>query len=122
MIQLHKQLSDKFSAIFVFVICSFLGPYGFGGVQVSPPYEHAVIGNPFRPWWERYQPVSYELTSRSGNENEFKEMVARCNNVGVRIYVDAVINHMAAGSKYILISNNEDDIQPANLFGELVKN
>lgn len=24
-------------------------------------------------------------------------MVRRCNNVGVRIYVDAIINHMAAG-------------------------
>lgn len=27
-------------------------------------------------------------------------MVQRCNNVGVRIYVDAVINHMAAKSGY----------------------
>ncbi len=84
---------------------SFLGPYGFGGVQVSPPYEHAVIWNPFRPWWERYQPVTYQLTSRSGNDGDFRDMVTRCNNVGVRIYVDAVINHMAAGSKFITLLN-----------------
>ncbi|XP_072044822.1 alpha-amylase 2-like [Amphiura filiformis] len=77
---------------------SYLGPYGFGGVQVSPPNEHAVIWIPFRPWWERYQPVSYELTSRSGNDGDFRDMVTRCNNVGVRIYVDAVINHMARES------------------------
>ncbi|KAJ8028480.1 Alpha-amylase 2B [Holothuria leucospilota] len=74
----------------------FLGPYGFGGVQVSPPNEHAIVWDPFRPWWERYQPVSYLLDSRSGSDEDFREMVDRCNNVGVRIYVDAVINHMGA--------------------------
>uniref|UniRef100_A0A8D0YGF8 alpha-amylase n=1 Tax=Sus scrofa TaxID=9823 RepID=A0A8D0YGF8_PIG len=72
----------------------YLGPKGFGGVQVSPPNENIVVTNPSRPWWERYQPVSYKLCTRSGNENEFRDMVTRCNNVGVRIYVDAVINHM----------------------------
>ena len=27
------------------------------------------------PWWEVYQPVRYDLTSRMGNEQQFKEMV-----------------------------------------------
>ncbi|GAB1288038.1 Alpha-amylase 1 [Apodemus speciosus] len=72
----------------------YLGPNGFGGVQVSPPNENLVVESPSRPWWERYQPISYKICSRSGNEDEFKDMVNRCNNVGVRIYVDAVINHM----------------------------
>ncbi|XP_077981749.1 alpha-amylase-like [Glandiceps talaboti] len=78
----------------------FLGPNGFGGVQVSPPNEHRIIYSPSwdtdvrRPWYERYQPISYQLTSRSGNETEFTDMVKRCNDVGIRIYVDAVINHM----------------------------
>lgn len=75
----------------------FLGPMGFCGVQVSPPAENAVIvppGNPFRPWWERYQPVSYRLETRSGTEEQFQDMIRRCHNVGVRIYVDLIINHM----------------------------
>ncbi|XP_070602539.1 pancreatic alpha-amylase-like isoform X5 [Erythrolamprus reginae] len=79
----------------------YLAKHGFAGVQVSPPNENLVIMNPWRPWWERYQPVSYKLCSRSGNEIEFRDMVTRCNNVGVHIYVDAVFNHMlnsAAGS------------------------
>lgn len=75
----------------------FLGPKGYAGVQVSPPNEHANIDSPYRPWWQRYQPVSYKIISRSGNEQQFRDMVDRCNNAGVRIYVDAVINHMAAG-------------------------
>ncbi|KAI1287102.1 Pancreatic alpha-amylase [Halotydeus destructor] len=78
----------------------FLGPKGFGGVQVSPVNEHAVIVNPWfeptvnRPWWERYQVVSYKIGSRLGDEAQLKDMVRRCNNVGVRVYVDVVLNHM----------------------------
>ncbi|XP_069498854.1 pancreatic alpha-amylase-like [Ambystoma mexicanum] len=60
----------------------YLGPNGFGGVQISPPSENIVITNPNRPWWERYQPIRYKLCSASGNEQEFRDMVTRCNNVG----------------------------------------
>ncbi|XP_029405441.2 alpha-amylase A [Bactrocera dorsalis] len=73
---------------------NFLGPKGYAGVQVSPVNENIVANN--RPWWERYQPISYLLTTRSGNEQQFANMVRRCNDVGVRIYVDVVFNHMAA--------------------------
>merc|ERR1719401_708190 len=72
----------------------FLGPKGFTAVQVSPPNEH-IQGD---AWWTRYQPVTYKLVSRSGNEDEFTDMVQRCKNAGVGIYADAVTNHIAAGS------------------------
>ncbi|ESO93717.1 hypothetical protein LOTGIDRAFT_228508 [Lottia gigantea] len=74
----------------------YLSHKGYCGVQVSPPNEHTIITKEYpRPWWERYQPVSYILHSRSGNEAQFKDMVQRCKAVGVRIYVDSVVNHMA---------------------------
>ncbi|KAH8248637.1 hypothetical protein KR032_001635 [Drosophila birchii] len=73
---------------------NFLGPNGFAGVQVSPVNENAVKDS--RPWWERYQPISYKLVTRSGNEEQFASMTRRCNAVGVRIYVDVIFNHMAA--------------------------
>uniref|UniRef100_A0A8C5JQN3 alpha-amylase n=1 Tax=Junco hyemalis TaxID=40217 RepID=A0A8C5JQN3_JUNHY len=76
----------------------YLAPNGFGGVQISPPNENVIITDPRQPWWERYQPVSYKLCTRSGNETEFRDMVTRCNNVGVHIYVDAVINHMCGAN------------------------
>jgi len=60
--------------------------------QVSPIQENVIVGN--RPWWERYQPISYIWQTRSGTPDEFKEMVRRCNNASVRIYVDVVFNHM----------------------------
>ncbi|XP_066908715.1 alpha-amylase 1 [Halyomorpha halys] len=72
----------------------FLAPYGYSAVQVSPVNEHAILSG--RPWYERYQPVSYALTSRSGNNTAFKNMVETCNGVGVRVYVDVVFNHMTA--------------------------
>lgn len=73
---------------------TFLGPNGYAAVQVSPPNEH-ITGD---QWWTRYQPVSYEIASRSGSRVEFADMVARCKSAGVDIYVDAVINHMAHGT------------------------
>ncbi len=73
----------------------FLGPKGFCAVQVSPPQEH-VQGF---AWWTRYQPVKHELSnSRSGTRDEFIAMVNTCNEAGVDIYVDAVINHTSGGT------------------------
>jgi alpha-amylase len=78
-----------------------LGPAGYGGVQVAPPQDslkRTALGNGsdtiLHPWWEVYQPVDYNLTSRMGNEAQFKSMVATCRRAGVKVYVDAVINHM----------------------------
>lgn len=74
----------------------FLAPHGYGAIQVSPVNENLIV-SPQRPWWERYQPMSYNIQTRSGNEREFRDMVYRCNVVGVRTYVDVIANHMAAG-------------------------
>ncbi|GJQ73900.1 hypothetical protein Trydic_g18834 [Trypoxylus dichotomus] len=71
----------------------FLQHAGYGGVQVSPVTENAVISG--RPWWERYQPISYNIETRSGDEDDFLNMTSRCNSVGVRIYVDVIFNHMS---------------------------
>src|SRR5512136_2334137 len=60
---------------------TFLGPKGFSAVQVSPPNEHALVTG--YPWWQRYQPVSYQIVSRSGTRAEFADMVSRCKAVGV---------------------------------------
>lgn len=70
-------------------------------LQVSPPMEHiwGVTSNGYKnPWWVRYQPVSYNINSRSGDETAFKSMCSRCKKVGVEIYADVVLNHMAGGS------------------------
>ncbi|MDG4825371.1 alpha-amylase family protein [Asanoa sp. WMMD1127] len=74
---------------------SFLGPRGYGWVQVSPPQEH-VRG---QEWWVAYQPVSYRIESRKGTRAQFAAMVTACHNAGVKVIVDAVVNHMANEDK-----------------------
>lgn len=80
---------------------STLGPDGYTGVQVAPPADsvkRTSLGNGsdtiLHPWWEVYQPVDYNLTSRMGTEAQFRSMVSTCRKAGVKVYVDAVINHM----------------------------
>nr|QHO60736.1 salivary amylase [Sergentomyia schwetzi] len=73
---------------------NFLGPYGFGGVQVSPITECWISEQGF--WYERYSVISYKIFTRSGTEEEFARMVKVCQEQGVRIYVNVVFNHMTA--------------------------
>jgi alpha-amylase len=84
---------------------NFLGPRGFAAVQVSPPQEHVVVDG--FPWWQRYQPVSYLIESRSGTREEFADMVTRCQAAGVDIYADAVINHMSGMDSGVGIAGTE---------------
>ncbi|WP_215609245.1 alpha-amylase [Leptothoe spongobia] len=89
----------------------WLGPHGYGAVQISPPHEHRVIdeeATPF-PWYQRYQPVSYKLSSRSGNRAELANMVNRCHRAGVKVYVDMVINHMTSVGSGQGIAGSEFD-------------
>jgi alpha-amylase len=74
-----------------------LGPKGFAAVQISPAQEHPIVNESVVkfPWWQRYQPVSYKLVSRSGTREELADMISRCNRAGVKVYADVVINHMA---------------------------
>ena len=70
------------------------GPEGVSYVQVSPPQDH-IKGT---AWWTSYQPVSYNLNSKLGTEDEFKNMITTCKAAGVGIVVDAVINHTTGDS------------------------
>jgi len=77
---------------------NFLGPRGFGAVQISPPQEHVVLPGQGYPWWQDYQPVSYRLdNTRRGDRAALVNMVNTCHAAGVQVYVDAVINHMTGG-------------------------
>jgi alpha-amylase len=97
---------------------SVLGPKGYGAVQVSPPQEHIVLAGNGYPWWQDYQPISYQLVTRRGDRAAFASMVSTCHAAGVKIYVDAVLNHMQGanqsglGSAGNLYSNLSDPAVP----------
>ena len=67
-----------------------LGPNGFDGVQISQPAEHVDKTD---AWWAVYQPVNFNnFTTMTGNEQQLRSMIKRCNAAGVRVYADAVFN------------------------------
>ena len=73
----------------------WLGPQGYGGVQISPPSASMSNGN----WWDIYQPVNYtSFTSVMGNASQLQNMINTCHAAGVRVYADIVVNQMAGGS------------------------
>ncbi|GGM71971.1 carbohydrate-binding module family 20 domain-containing protein [Dactylosporangium sucinum] len=74
-----------------------LGPAGFGAVQVAPPEDSISVAG--HPWWDIYQPASYQINGRMGTRAQFQNMVNACHAAGVKVYVDAVINHMTGANQ-----------------------
>jgi len=69
----------------------FIGPAGYGYVQVNPAAEHIQGGQ----WWTDYQVVSYKLQSKRGTPQQYQNMVNACHAAGVRVVADIVFNHMS---------------------------
>ena len=72
------------------------------GVKVFPPQEQVMSDEwpqegELNPWWFAYQPVSYKLDGRSGSRDAVPSMIYTCREAGVRVYADAVVNHMSGG-------------------------
>jgi alpha-amylase len=88
--------------------CSdFLGKAGYMGVKINPPQE-SVLSDAWpqsgqrNPWYFVYQPVSFRLYSRLGSRSQLRSMIQTCRANGVRVYADAVVNHMTGGGNDVL--------------------
>jgi alpha-amylase len=82
--------------------CEAIGKMGWMGVKVFPPQEQVQSfewpqNGELNPWWFYYQPVSYKLGGRHGTRDELRQMINTCRSHGVRVYADAVVNHMSGG-------------------------
>ncbi len=79
-----------------------LRSYGYSHIHVSPPQRSSES---IDQWYARYQPVDYnEISGPLGNENEFRQMNDTADKYDIKIIVDIVINHMAAGNYFTLDS------------------
>ncbi|UQZ48381.1 starch-binding protein [Bacillus sp. PK3-130] len=70
---------------------------GYAAIQTSP-INQVKEGNQgdksMRNWYWLYQPTSYQIGNRYlGTEQEFKDMCAAAEKYGVKVIVDAVVNH-----------------------------
>ena len=82
--------------------CEHLAKSGWMGLKVFPPQEQVMSdewpqNGELNPWFFMYQPVSYKLSGRMGTRSELRQMIKTCRSLGLRVYADAVINHMTGG-------------------------
>lgn len=82
--------------------CVHIAKAGWMGVKVFPPNEQLMSDEwpqegELNPWFFAYQPVSYKLSGRLGTRDQLRKMINTCRQAGVRVYADAVINHMTGG-------------------------
>lgn len=78
--------------------CAAIASYGYLGVKTFPAQEQVMSDQPFNnilnPWYFMYQPVSYRLQGRMGTRDQLRSMIQTCRQLNVRVYSDAVVNHM----------------------------
>ena len=91
--------------------CEHLGKAGYMGVKVATVHEHVVSwhylqNGELNPWFLTYQPVSYRLQTRLGSREELRNMIVTCRRNGVRVYADAVINHMSGSGNDVMDHRN----------------
>ena len=100
-----------------------LAEQGFTTIQVSPPNEikmptkgvhvcePAGEGGAPNGWWMFYQPAGFQLNESEdnalGTKAEFVEMCAEAKKYGIKILVDAVINHMGTDDDHIGVYDNK---------------
>jgi len=94
--------------------CEYLAKQGWMGVKVFPVTESVFTydwpqSGELNPWWFYYQPASYKLTGRGGSREELRSMIQTCRSYGVRVYADAVVNHMSGGGNDSLNHRNGSD-------------
>jgi alpha-amylase len=81
--------------------CEMLSKMGYMGVKLFPAQEQIMsfetFSNDLNPWYFAYQPVSYRLQGRMGSRDDLRTAISTCRKLGVRVYADAVINHMTGG-------------------------
>eukprot|EP00727_Mastigamoeba_balamuthi_P001303 m51a1_g1117 hypothetical protein (851) ;mRNA; f:163061-166336 len=85
--------------------CESMAAMGWAGVKVFPMQEQVMSLQPFNdimnPWYFMYQPVSYRFEGRMGTHEDLRQMIYTCRKYGVRVYADAVINHMVGSGNDI---------------------
>lgn len=93
---------------------------GFTAVQTSPiqTAKETTSGKTAKgSWWVLYQPANFEIETNAngsgalGTASQFKAMCDEAHKYGVKVVVDAVLNHMANQSKNDLSSTIPSEIR-----------
>lgn len=68
---------------------------GYSHIQVSPIQHSRGTGTADDPWYFAYQPITYIVQGKYGDEESFKKLLREAKQLGIGIIVDVVFNHVA---------------------------
>lgn len=64
---------------------------GYTAIQITPIQECKENGT----WWGYYQPLSFTIGNDIGTKEELKELSTKANELGIKVIVDVICNHVA---------------------------
>lgn len=86
-----------------------------GGMQIQDKDDSINNGK----WYYHYQPTDYIIGNyQLGTEEEFRAMCEEADKYGIKVIVDAVVNHMS-GDKSVLSENVTGLNDPFHTLGEV---
>lgn len=80
---------------------------GFDAIQI-PPIE-PLKEEDSSIWWKAYQPISFKIGNVYGSKEDLIRLCRKCEKIGLQIFADAIINHMASDNNNPLISHEKVD-------------
>lgn len=80
---------------------------GFDAIQI-PPLEPLKEEDP-TVWWKAYQPISFNIGNVYGSKEELITFCKKCEDLDLRVYADAIINHMRGDSINPLLPHEKVD-------------
>lgn len=99
---------------------------GFTTIQVSPPNEiktatkgaKVIQDDGKNGWWMFYQPAGFQINESTdnalGTKSEFVSMCSKAHSLGLKVIVDAVINHMGTNGYEGDDQSSDYDKNPIN--------
>ena len=94
---------------------------GFTAIQTSPiqTIKESTQGKSMQgSWWVYYQPSNFKIDTNGqnalGNKSDFTAMCNEAHKYGVKVVVDAVLNHMANAGDNTLSNTIPADIRNDN--------
>ena len=85
---------------------------GFDAIQL-PPIQPLKEEDP-TVWWKAFQPIGFKIGNAYGTKEELIALTEKCKKLGLRVYADAIINHMGA--------DNNNPLEPNELVDPILRN
>lgn len=80
---------------------------GFDAIQINP--IQPLKEEDKSVWWKVFQPISFKIGNIYGTKEELIELCRISEKIGLRIYADAIINHLGADNNNPLLPHEKVD-------------